>query len=182
MVCKICNRLIKKGNHAGTSMKIHLRRHENKKPFVCSFNNCSDEIYYIQSSAHHAFNLPKEYFEHLEEKHKVNMKTHIASVNFNCKLCGKTITLESGKAEDGVKFWNKNSTVWASILTKHISEEHLTKLDIKQDWELYYKKGQVSVKVRETVINREFELRKILNCLKCKLCTFAFKSKAFFLS
>ena len=176
--CKVCKKLIKKGNKPTTSMKIHLRRHENQTPYVCSFDECSDEIYYTQSSTHHGFNVPKEYFEHLEEKHQVNMKTHIASVNFNCKLCGENFTLESANAEDGVKFWSKNSIAWASILSKHISKDHLKNLDIKKDWKLYYENSQVAVKVRETIVDKEFELRKILSCLKCKLCTFSSKSKS----
>ena len=176
VACKICNKLIKKGNNPTTSMKIHLRRHENQTPLVCSYNECSDEIYYIQSSAHFGFNVPKEYFEHLEEKHAVNMKTHIASVNFNCKLCGKLITLESARAEEGSKVWYKNASVWSSILSKHLAKDHTVNVDLKNDWELYFKKGQLLVNVRESIVDKKFELREILTCLECKLCSFTSKS------
>ena len=177
VACKICNRLIKKGNAPTTSMKVHLRRHENQTPLVCSFAKCSDEIYYIQSSGYYGFNVPKEYFEHLEEKHAVNMKTHKASVNFNCKLCGKVITLESARAAEGSKkVWYKNASAWSSILSEHITKDHMVNVDLKKDWELYFEKGQVSVNIRETTVDNKIELKKILTCLECKLCSFTSKS------
>ena len=168
--CTMCKAVMKK-----KCMGVHMKSHKKMREIDCCFQGCSEIIFAVDSSQRHNYNLPPQFYEHLELKHNVNMKSHTVCVKFKCKHCSEMLHAESQNPESNSKFWFRNAQVWSEILSQHFTKNHASgneKLDIKTDWESHYEKGITSLKERGQQKDIKIELQKILDTLKCKLCSF----------
>ena len=168
--CNLCKVVMKKRH-----MRVHMKSHENMRAISCCYHGCSEMIYTLETIQRHNYNLPPQFYKHLETKHDVNMKLHTVCVNFKCKHCGEVLLAESQRPENKSKFWFRNAQVWSEMLTQHIAKNHRNgneKLDMKTHWESHYEKGAISLKERDKQKDIKMELQQILDTLECKLCSF----------
>ena len=139
VTCTMCKQVIKK-----KSLNNHVKSHENKESTNCIFQSCSELIYWVKSTSWHSFNLPQQFYKHLEITHNVDLNLQKVCVEFKCKHCSELVFVES--AEPQVKrIGNRNAKYWPKILSKHITENHSIdqNLDIKRDWESHYDRGSI---------------------------------------
>ena len=140
VACTECSQEVKR-----KSLNVHMKSHENKKSINCIIQGCSETIYAIKSAHWHSYNLPQQFYKHLETMHNIDLNMQKVCVEFKCKQCNKMVLVESVKPQ--VKyFWRRNAKNWSKILSKHLTENHLIDdqdLDIKSDWELHYDNGSI---------------------------------------
>ena len=115
-------------------------------------------------------------YQHLQGRHNLDLKTHTVCIKFKCKHCCEILNAESIRPNGNERFWStRNAKNWSAILRTHITANHeifQEKLNLKTDWESHYEKGICSIKERDGHKEEMSELHKIINTLKCKLCTF----------
>ena len=157
-------------------MNDHMKNHEDQIPMPCLIEGCSDQMYLSHSQNNHTYNLPNQFYEHLDLEHQANMTTHIVWVEFKCKHCDKILTMKCSNPEVSKRFVSANAKIWSTSLTNHISNNHATdclNFDIKRDWKLHYVRSNILLKERIQERDLQFELGQILGTLKCKLCDFS---------
>ena len=109
IACKVCNKLIKKGKGKEKSMNAHMKNHKNQVQIACIVEGCPDQIYFSQSINNHAYNLPIQFYEHLDLEHKVNMITHTVCVEFKCKHCDEDLNMKCLNPQVSKQFVSANA-------------------------------------------------------------------------
>ena len=62
--CPKCDFMIKAGKCPEYNLKHHMEIHKKEKSYKCPVEECFKKIAYLQTSAEHGYNLPRQYFEH----------------------------------------------------------------------------------------------------------------------
>ena len=167
VACTECSKEVKR-----KSLNTHMKYHKNKESINCIIQGCSETIYAVKKSTRwHRHHLPRQFYNHLEIVHNVNLKIQKVCVEFKCKQCSEFVHVESAKKQ--VKnFWRKTAVNWSKILSRHITENHSIgdqDIDIKSDWEMHYNRASIFLVDQG---KDKSELQKILETLRCKLCEF----------
>ena len=170
--CPYCKKEVKK-----TSLNVHTATHTKMEAMGCVIEGCFESIHILQSSKRHSYNLPLQFYEHLEKQHDVDLKKQRVCVEFKCKHCNEILYAESLMPQI-VRFGDKNARNWSVLMSKHLTTKHARaaqKLDIKNDWKLHYENGIVSLKEMDKEKAISYELKQILDSTECKLCNFVAK-------
>ena len=172
--CPQCDFKIKAGKCPDFNLKLHMKVHKKEKSYMCPVEECSLKIMYSQNSNEHGYNIPSQYYQHLEKIHSITMITHTIEVKFNCKIFKDVVTVKSGSPDDYKNFWHGNAQKWCNFLTRHLFDNHpnktISKEEFKLSWELYYDRTEVTL--LERLKDTKEELDDILKSWKCKICNF----------
>ena len=115
--CKLCGIQIKAGPSPNHRMKIHLQTHEKQVPIECPVQDCSSKIYF-SNKGRESYNLPVEFYNHIENSHSMSVTSHLVQIDFQCNLCDTRIYVRSGSSVA------QNASVWNDKLRKHLGSDH----------------------------------------------------------
>ena len=124
VLCTLCKQKVYK-----KALKKHIETHAKHESIGCVIEGCS-------------YNLPPQFYKHLEKEHNVDLNEQKVCVDFKCNHYNEVLTAESAK---GGQFWNRKAQNWSELLRKHLITKHAgdvaQNLDIKNDWKLHYENG-----------------------------------------
>ena len=134
--CELCGSEVKAGNSPAHSMKLHMEIHKFQTPLKCPIESCSAEIYGSKVS----YTFPIQMYSHIERVHGIPFK--LLSVNFKCKLCGKTLI-----GRHHVKASYPYGASWKDLMKRHIKVLHEERIDdsksFAQNWDKNFEKSEL---------------------------------------
>ena len=195
--CVVCGKKVKAGASPQHSMKLHMKTHRNQTTLDCPVESCEKKIF-VPSNSYGtkdvSYQLPVQYYNHLEDDHLISFEDYEIKATFACKLCEITLTLKSRKkppkkSKDGAKLSNLATDFasnWGDTLRKHTSEIHEEEEERKGAregiwsvmWNAFYSRTKVTLE-RKVKVEPRF-IDQLLAEKICKMnCDFEVKSERF---
>ena len=129
--CEVCGRKVKSGASPLHSMKLHMRTHKNQSTLDCPVQNCENKIFASSNSfgtKDVSYQLPVQYYNHIESKHGISFQEYEVRATFECKVCEVILILKSRKKPPKKGGPSNLATdfapKWGDSLRKHTSEAH----------------------------------------------------------
>ena len=130
--CEVCGKKVKAGSSPLHSMKLHMKTHRDQKSLECPVESCDKKVFVPANSygtKDESYQLPVQYYNHLEDHHSISFEEHEIQATFACKLCGEFLILKSRRKPPKNRKKSPNlatdfASNWGEALRKHISGAH----------------------------------------------------------
>ena len=131
--CEVCGTKVKSGASPLHSMKLHMKTHKNQSTLDCPVENCTKKIFVSSNTfgtKDVSYQLPVQYYNHLETDHAISFQEYEIQATFACKLCEVILVLKSrNKPLKKGNMSNSNLATdfapkWGDSLRKHTGVAH----------------------------------------------------------
>ena len=175
--CEICKKSFKLRKSPLHTVELHRRTHENQQTLDCIVSNCTDRIILRKNMTNDkTYNLPIEFYKHLETKHAIAFDQFQIQATFSCKLCEENLILRSVKQSNsakinfllsGVSHWNYNLKAHMVKMHRETQNSEVKDQKFAEIWSKYFERKQISLeKVEPPTFIDQLLAEKIckLNC------------------
>ena len=188
--CEVCGTKVKSGASPLHSMKLHMKTHKNQSTLDCPVENCTKKIFVSSNTfgtKDVSYQLPVQYYNHLETDHAISFQEYEIQATFACKLCEVILVLKSrNKPPKKGNMSNSNLATdfapkWGDSLRKHTGVAH-EETGKQWNWSILWNAFFVRTKItleRKVKVEPGF-LEQLLVDKICKMnCDFEVKSVKF---
>jgi len=175
--CSFCDKKIRAGNSPIHSMKVHMKTHEMERPSLeCPIQDCEKRILIWNSKngkSYQSYQLPIQYFNHLETTHTISFEQHEIQVTYQCHSCSNEVVLKTNKARHKM-LASAYSHSWGETLQKHIKENHNKNIEIgiwSEEWSNFYERTKIVL--QERPVQEMTFIEMLIQSKKCEMkCDF----------
>ena len=170
--CSVCEKTVRAGPAPNHSMKLHMKTHENQSSIDCP--KCDKKILFPNLKGSNSYQLPVQFYNHLETSHQISFQEFEVKATFWCKICQQDLILKSSKTSQlqNANLATTYASTWGDKLKGHITKDHqLSPGEGRwaEDWNYFYERKNIAVeKKKEPTF-----IVKLLSSKKCELnCDF----------